>query len=105
VIVESQHPKPLEPQKYLSTRVPPLLRVVKMLSAIHLDDYFGRVANKIDDVRPDRRLPPKPNAVQSIGRGSGSKQFVRRRPTAPAASAHGRAFELIRAKSAFSELG
>jgi hypothetical protein len=67
VIVESQHPKPLVPQKYLSTRVPPLLRVVKMLSAIHLDDYFGRVANKIDDVWPDRRLPPKPNAVQSMG--------------------------------------
>jgi len=37
-----------------------------MLSAVHLDDYFGRVANKIDDVRPYRRLPPKSNAVQSV---------------------------------------
>jgi hypothetical protein len=63
VIAESQHPEPLEPQKCVSTRVPLLVRFLKMLSAVNLDDQFGRVANKIDDVRPYGCLTPKPNAV------------------------------------------
>jgi hypothetical protein len=66
-----------------------------MLSAIHLDDYFGRVANKIDDTRPYRCLPPKPNAVQSMSAKQAPNNpfgIARLRPQRASAATHFRRY-------------
>ncbi len=62
IVPISNDPKPfaLKPGRPLGIGISPL----RMLPAIQLNDDLPLVTNEVDDVIPNRRLPPKPEPAQ-----------------------------------------
>jgi hypothetical protein len=66
VIVETKHPVSLRPEIRVPACVAPKIFGLEMLTAIQFDYQPGRVANEIDNVGSDRRLPPETGAMESM---------------------------------------
>ncbi len=66
MIAEADHAKTLAGQVSIPTCVAPFLMRLKVLPAVELDDQVCGVANEVDNVRPNRGLAPKTNAVHAV---------------------------------------
>jgi hypothetical protein len=66
MIVEPQDPKSLAREERIAARVTPFPRRVEMLPAVELDDEVCCVADEVDDVWANGRLPAKARAAQAM---------------------------------------
>ncbi len=66
MIVESKNSKALRRKKRIAARISFDARIVKMLTAIDLNNETGGVADEVRNVRSNWCLPPKACIVQTV---------------------------------------
>ncbi len=66
MIVETENPKAFGCKECVAASVALQLLFFKMLTAVELHNQIGCMTDKIYNVRPNRSLPPKARAVQSM---------------------------------------
>src|SRR5262249_23906146 len=66
-IAEAKNAIALAFKKSVATGVTPLVRILEMLATVDFHDELRCMRNEVDDIRSDRHLPAKADAVEAVG--------------------------------------